>query len=84
MMKTLAILMSVKPEGLLRNIKIAIFFHLTVQAENMNFNPCIYNLYHQSNLLNYLQPNLASYLYNMKYFICNGGVGTAREQNSCT
>ena len=30
--------MSVKPEGLLWNIKIANVFHYPVQAENMNFN----------------------------------------------
>ena len=29
--------MSVKPQGLLGNIKIANVFHHTVQAENMNF-----------------------------------------------
>ena len=76
--------MSVKPGGLLGNIKIANVFHLTVQAEKMNFNPYIYILYYKSNLLNYLPPNPASYPYKMKYFICNRGVGTAREQNSCT
>ena len=49
----------------------------------MNFNPYIYILYYQS-LLNYLP--LVSYPYKIKikYFICNGGVGTAREQNWLT
>ena len=76
--------MSVEPKGLLRNIKIANVFHHTVQAENMNFNPYTYILSYQSNLLNYLPPNRASYPYKMKYLICNGGVGTARERISCT
>ena len=34
-----------KPEVLLGNIKIANFFHHTVQAENMNFNPYIFTFY---------------------------------------
>ena len=76
--------MSLKPEGLLGNINIATVFHRPLQAQNMNFNPDIYILYYQSNLLNYLPPNPASYPYKMKYFICNGGVGTARERNLCT
>ena len=42
--------MSVKPEGHLGNIKIARVFHHLVQALNMNFNPYIYILYHQSTL----------------------------------
>ena len=32
---------------------------------NMNFNPYIYILYHQSNLLHYLSPFSASYPYKM-------------------
>ena len=32
---------------------------------NMNFNPYIYILYHQSNLLHYLSPFPASYPYKM-------------------
>ena len=32
---------------------------------NMNFNPDIYILYHQSNLLHYLSPFSASYPYKM-------------------
>ena len=54
----LAILMSVKPEALLGNIKIAHVFHHPVQAQNVNFKPYIYINYYQSNLLNYLPPNL--------------------------
>ena len=50
---------SVKPEGLLGNIKTADVFHHPVQAKNMNFNP--YILYYQSNLLNYLPPTSTSY-----------------------
>ena len=42
----------------------------------MNSNPYIYILYYQSNLLNDLPPKPISYPYKMKYFICNGGVGT--------
>ena len=41
--------MSVKPEELLGNIKIANVFHHPVQVKNMNFNPYIYILYYQSN-----------------------------------
>ena len=67
--KTLAILMSVKPEDLLGNIKIANVFHYPVQAQNMNFNPYIYILYYQSNKLNYLPPNPASYPCKMDYYI---------------
>ena len=48
--------MSVKPEGLLGNIKIANVFHHPVRAWNMNFNPYIYILYYQSILLIYLPP----------------------------
>ena len=33
----------------------------------MNFNPYIYILYYQSNLLNYLSPSPASYPYMMKF-----------------
>ena len=36
----------------------------------MNFNPYIYIIYHQSNLLNYRPPTPVSYPYKMKYFIC--------------
>ena len=69
--------MYVKP-----SIKIAkLMFFINVahllQALNMNFNPYIYTLYYRSNLLNYLPPNPASYMY--PYKICNGGVGTPRE-----
>ena len=76
--------MFVKPEGLLGKIKIANVFHHPVKAENMNFKPYIYILYYKSYLLNYLPPNPASYPYKIKYFICNGGVATARERNSLT
>ena len=48
----------------------------------MNFNPYIYIIYYQSNLLNSLPPIPVSYPYKMKYYICNGGIGTARERNS--
>ena len=72
------------PKGLLRNIKIANVFHHPVQALNMIFNPYIYILYYQSNLLHYHSPNPASYPYKIKYLICNGGFGTARGRNSCT
>ena len=44
----------------------------------MNFNPYIYILYYQSNLLNDPLPTPISYPYEMKYFIGNGSVGTAR------
>ena len=33
-------------------------------------------------LLNYLPTYPVSYTYKMKYFICNGGVGTAMKRNS--
>ena len=72
--------MSVNTEGLQGNIKIANVFHHLVQALNMNFDPYIYILYYQSNLLNYLPPNPASYSYKIEYCICNGGVGTARSE----
>ena len=72
---------SKKPLGL-TDIKIANVFHYPVQALNMNFKPYIYILYYQSNLLIYLPPNPMSYPYKVKYFICNGGVGTARARNS--
>ena len=39
MMKNISYLISVKPEGLLRNIRIAHVFHRPMQAQNMNFNP---------------------------------------------
>ena len=69
--------MSMKPEGLLGNIKIANVCHHPVRALNMNFNPytCIYILHYQSNLLSYLPPTPVSYPYKKKYFICNRGVG---------
>ena len=35
---------SLKPKGLLRNIKIASVFHHPVQAENLNFSPYSYVL----------------------------------------
>ena len=44
--------MSVKPKGLLINIKIANIFHHPVLALDTNFNPYIYILYYQSHLLN--------------------------------
>ena len=37
----------------------------------MNFNPYIYILYYQSNLLIHLPPNPVSCPYKMKYLICN-------------
>ena len=40
----------------------------------------IYILYYESSLLNYLPPNPVSDPYKIKYFICNGGVGTAKLQ----
>ena len=36
----------------------------------MIFNPYIFIVYYQSNLLNYLLPNPVSYPYKMKYFTC--------------
>ena len=75
--------MNFNPSGF-TDIKIAYVFHHPVQAENMNFNPYIYIIYYQSNLLNYLPPYPPSYPYKMEYCICNGGVGTARERNACT
>ena len=62
------------------NIKIADCFSSSSASLKMNFNPYIYNLYYQSNLLIYLSPNPFIYPYKIKYFICNGGAGTAREQ----
>ena len=59
----------------LGNIKIAHVFHHPVQAKNMNFNPYIYILYYQSNLLNYLPPSPVSYPYKTKYFICKEVLG---------
>ena len=66
------------------NIRIANVFHHPVLALNMNFNPYIYILYYQSNLLNNLPTNPTSYPYKMEYCICNGGVGTPRERKLCT
>ena len=85
--------MSVKPKGLPGNIKIAHVFvsssaSLKYVFKSLNigliyyFNPYIYILYYQSNLLDYLSPYPISYPYKMKYVNCKGGVGTARERNS--
>ena len=74
----------VKPKGLLENIKIGDVFHHPVQAQNMNFNLYNYILYYQLNLLYFLPTNPASDPYKIKYSICNGGVGTVRQRNSCT
>ena len=67
-------------EGLLWYIKIASVIHHSVQAKNLSFNSYIYILYCELNMLSYLPPKSAGYLYKMKYFICNGGVGTASNQ----
>ena len=53
--------MSVKPEGLLGDIKTLMFLHHPVQAKNLNFNPYIYILYFQSNILNFHPPRFADY-----------------------
>ena len=42
--------MSVKPEGLLGDIKTANVFHHPVKAKNLNFNTYIYILYYQSSI----------------------------------
>ena len=55
--------LSVKPKGLLRNIKKAIFLHHPVQTENLNFNSYIYILYAMQSY-----PKSASYLYEMVCF----------------
>ena len=46
----------------------------------MNFNPYIYILCYQSNLLNYLPPNRVSYPCKIKYFICNGVLEQPRRE----
>ena len=48
--------MSVKPEGLLGDIKMLMFCIIQCKLKNLNFNPYIYILYYQSNILNYLPP----------------------------
>ena len=60
--------MSVKPEGLLgdinsgfTDIKKPNVLHHPMQAKNLHFNPYIYILYYQSNILNYLPPKFVSY-----------------------
>ena len=53
--------MSVKPEGLLGDIKNANALHHPVQAKNLHFNPYIYILYYLSNILNYLPHKFAGY-----------------------
>ena len=53
--------MSVKPEGLLGDIKMLMFLHHPMQVKNLNFNPYIYILYYQSNIRNYLPPKFVSY-----------------------
>ena len=57
-------------------------FYMMKKINIMHFNPYIYILYYQSNILNYLPPYPINYPYKMKYFICNAGVGTAGERNS--
>ena len=84
MMKNISYFNVCEAEGLLGNIKIAHVFHHPVQALDINFNSYIYILYYQTNLQYYLPTNSASYPYKMEYCICDGGVGTARERNSCT
>ena len=76
--------MFVKLEGLLEDIKKPNVLHQPVQAKNLHFNPYIYILYYQSNMPYNLTPILACYPFKMIYFICNGGVGTAIQRNSCT
>ena len=87
MMKKIAILMSVKPEGLLRNIKIAHVFSsgfTDIKIANVfhhpdiYFIPYIYILYYQSTLLNYLPLDPVSYPYKNEIFHLKRGVGTAR------
>ena len=49
MMKNIkAVFMSVKPEGLLGDIKTANVLHHPMKAKNLNFNTYIYVLYYQS------------------------------------
>ena len=73
--------MSVKPKGLLGNIKIARFSpssaSLKYEFQSLN----LHSIY-QGNLLNYLPPNPVRYPYELKYFMCNGGVETARARKS--
>ena len=87
MIQNIRLFMSVKPKGgLLRDIKKTnVFLHYPVQAKHLNFNPYIYILYYQSNMPYNLTPSPAQcYPFRINYFICNGGVGAACRQNSCT
>ena len=74
--------MSVKHKGLLGNSKNSSCFHYPVQASNINFNPYIYILYYQSNLLNYLPPNPYIYSHEMGVFEQPGS--ETRENNVVT
>ena len=64
------------PSGFTDNTN-ANVFHASLK---MNFNPYIYIIDGQLNIINYLQTISASYPYKMDYFISNGGIGTAMER----
>ena len=66
-----------------RHLKADVLHHL-VQAKNLHFNCHIYILYYQSNMWYNLTSSPACYPFKMIYFICNEGVGTASQHNSCT
>ena len=66
------------PFGLKTNV-----LHHPMQAKNLHFNPYIYILYYQSNMPYNLTSNPACYPFKIICFICNRGVGTASQQNSC-
>ena len=55
-----------------------------VQAKNLHFNP--YCLHFILSIKHDVQSYTltACYPFKMNYFICNGGVGTAIQGNSCT
>ena len=60
--KNISYLMFVRPEKLLRNIKIANVFHYPVQALNMNFKPYIFTFYIINQIyLTIFHPNPVSY-----------------------
>ena len=58
--------------------------HFPVQAKYLNFNSYIFILYYQSKMLYNFTHKPACYPYKMVIHICNRGVGTASQQNSCT
>ena len=61
MMQNISILMSPRSPSGFTDIKKPNVLHHPMQAKNLIFNPYIYILYYQSNLLNYLPPKFVSY-----------------------